>query len=139
MMRSKNVLVKMYSSSKARRLVGNIALALLASSFLFAFQSRAFAQSDTESPDAVAIFNHGQDLHEKGDLKGAIELYQRALKAIPEVCRCSVDTATMYLLRGLVNHGCVRCSQWAKRDPDRGGTPRPAHNPRPAPLARRRC
>lgn len=39
---------------------------------------------DDEQPDAVAIFNQGQDLHEKGDLTGAIKLYDQALKIIPE-------------------------------------------------------
>jgi len=34
--------------------------------------------------DAVAIFNQGQDAHEKGDLRAAIELYQKAIKAMPE-------------------------------------------------------
>ncbi len=39
---------------------------------------------DDEGPDAVAIFNQGQDLHEKGDLAGAIKFYDQALKIIPE-------------------------------------------------------
>lgn len=42
------------------------------------------AQDDVEAPDAVAIFNSGQDLHEKGDLAAAIKLYDQALKIIPE-------------------------------------------------------
>ena len=36
------------------------------------------------SDEAVAIFNQGQDAHEKGDLKKAVELYQNALKILPE-------------------------------------------------------
>ena len=36
------------------------------------------------SDEAVAIFNQGQDAHEKGDLKKAVELYQKALKILPE-------------------------------------------------------
>jgi tetratricopeptide (TPR) repeat protein len=43
-----------------------------------------YAQSEEETPDAVAMFNKGQDLHEKGDLAGAIKLYDQALKIIPE-------------------------------------------------------
>lgn len=42
------------------------------------------AQDGDDMPDAVAIFNQGQDLHEKGDFAGAIKLYERALKIIPE-------------------------------------------------------
>lgn len=36
------------------------------------------------SEDAVAIFNQGQDAHEKGDLAAAITLYEKAIKIIPE-------------------------------------------------------
>src|SRR3954454_4484371 len=42
----------------------------------------ACAQSDSDQ--AIAVFNHGQDLHEKGDLAGAIAEYDKALKALPE-------------------------------------------------------
>lgn len=42
------------------------------------------AQDDEPTADAVAVFNQGQDLHEKGDLVGAIRLYDQALKIIPE-------------------------------------------------------
>ena len=42
------------------------------------------AQNGDDPPDAVAIFNQGQDLHEKGDFAGAIKLYEQALKIIPE-------------------------------------------------------
>lgn len=42
------------------------------------------AQTDDGSDDAVAIFNQAQDLHARGDLAGAIKLYDRALHALPE-------------------------------------------------------
>ncbi len=56
---------------------------------LFAFAIlflHAFAQAqDGDTPDdAVAIFNQAQTIHEKGDLRGAIELYEKALKLVPE-------------------------------------------------------
>ncbi|CAN5470397.1 hypothetical protein BH10ACI3_BH10ACI3_11680 [soil metagenome] len=44
----------------------------------------AAAQSGDEQPDAVAIFNEAQELHEKGDLAGAIKLYQKAIAVLPE-------------------------------------------------------
>lgn len=44
----------------------------------------SFAQGDKEPDDAVAVFNQGQDAHEKGDLKSAIEFYKKALNIIPE-------------------------------------------------------
>ncbi|MBV9242019.1 MAG: tetratricopeptide repeat protein [Acidobacteria bacterium] len=42
------------------------------------------ARAQEDSDQAIAIFNHGQDLHEKGDLAGAIAEYDKALKAFPE-------------------------------------------------------
>ncbi len=42
------------------------------------------AQEETEPEDAIEIFNQGQDAHEKGDLKTAIELYHKAISIIPE-------------------------------------------------------
>lgn len=44
----------------------------------------AWGQDDTGSEDAVALFNAAQDLHERGDLTGAIQLYDKALKAVTE-------------------------------------------------------
>ncbi len=56
-----------------------------------------FAQEDAEPDDAVAVFNQGQDAHEKGDLKTAIELYQKALKIIPEFPEAEYQLGTAYL------------------------------------------
>jgi len=49
-------------------------------SLFFAFGSVSFAQET----DAIDLFNKGQDAHQKGDLKSAIEFYETALKAVPE-------------------------------------------------------
>src|SRR4051794_19302794 len=43
-----------------------------------------FAQSEDDPQSAVLFFNNGQELHEKGDLAGAVKLYERALKVVPE-------------------------------------------------------
>jgi tetratricopeptide (TPR) repeat protein len=51
-------------------------LVLLVASFVES--ARAQAEADD---DPAAIFNQAQDLHAKGDLAGAIRLYDRALKA----------------------------------------------------------
>lgn len=57
-----------------------------------------FAQEGTSEPDdAVAVFNQGQDAHEKGDLKTAIELYQKALKIIPEFPEAEYQLGIAYL------------------------------------------
>ena len=55
------------------------------------------AQETGESDDAVAIFNQGQDAHEKGDLKTAIELYRKALKIIPEFPEAEYQLGIAYL------------------------------------------
>ena len=56
-----------------------------------------FGQETTEPDDAVALFNQGQDAHEKGDLKTAIELYQKALKIIPEFPEAEYQLGVAYL------------------------------------------
>jgi len=55
------------------------------------------AQESVEPDDAVAVFNQGQDAHEKGDLKSAIELYQKALKIIPEFPEAEFQMGNAYL------------------------------------------
>ena len=58
--------------------------ALTAVLVLFTVHGTALAQTEDTSENAVAIFNQAQDLHEHGDLTGAIKLYDKALKAMPE-------------------------------------------------------
>ncbi len=53
-------------------------------SILLSFPSVISAQEDGEQPDPVDLFNQAQDLHEKGDLKGAVLLYEKALSTLPE-------------------------------------------------------
>jgi tetratricopeptide (TPR) repeat protein len=58
---------------------------LLSLTAMIVLANTASAQDSSEDPpDPVAVFNQGQDAHEKGDLKTAIELYQKALKISPE-------------------------------------------------------
>ena len=46
--------------------------------------SATVGQEGEPAQDAVAIFNRAQEAHEKGDLAGAIKLYDEALKVLPE-------------------------------------------------------
>jgi tetratricopeptide (TPR) repeat protein len=55
------------------------------------------AQETAEPDDAVAVFNQGQDAHEKGDLKGAVEFYRKALKIIPEFPEAEYQLGIAYL------------------------------------------
>lgn len=58
------------------------------------------AQEDTEedvSGEAVALFNKGQDAHEKGDFETAIKFYDDALKIIPEFPEAEYQKGTAFL------------------------------------------
>jgi tetratricopeptide (TPR) repeat protein len=57
-----------------------------------------WSQEDTDR--AIAIFNHGQDLHEKGDLAGAIADYDKALKIFPEFPEAEYQRASAELALG---------------------------------------
>lgn len=50
---------------------------------LLSFPAHA-QENDDPTSRAVALFNIGQDAHEKGDLKSAIDSYEKALKILPE-------------------------------------------------------
>ena len=64
------------------RSTGKVFYALGLLAILLCFQP-AFAQSDDDN-DPAKLFEKGQDAHAKNDLKGAIELYDAALKLKPE-------------------------------------------------------
>ena len=57
------------------------------------------AQEDDEdnSGEAVALFNQGQDAHEKGDLGAALKFYDEALKIIPEFPEAEYQRGTAFL------------------------------------------
>lgn len=57
----------------------------------------SFAQEDDDTDGAIAFFNQGQDAHEKGDLKTAVELYQKALKIFPEFPEAAYQLGVAYL------------------------------------------
>lgn len=55
---------------------------------------------DDNADDAVAIFNHGQEAHEKGDLAGAIKLYERAIAIVPEFPEAELQRGSAFLSLG---------------------------------------
>jgi tetratricopeptide (TPR) repeat protein len=61
----------------------SLAAVFLVGSATLLLNTSLAAQGNEDLPDAVAIFNQAQDLHEKGDLAGAIKLYEKALKIEP--------------------------------------------------------
>ncbi len=62
----------------------------------------AFAAAAQDDPAAAAVelFNAGQDAHEKGDLKKAVELYEAALKQIPEFPEAEFQMGTALAVLG---------------------------------------
>ncbi len=72
-------------------------LNLLAFLLTLSFPLFVAAQSDDETPDPVAAFNNAQDLHEKGNLAGAIDLYKKALKIEPNFPEAEYQCGIAYL------------------------------------------
>ena len=66
------------------RITAVFALATLTTAIIFSTAIVAKAQGNTAADDPVALFNKAQEIHEKGDLAGAIQLYDKALKIMPE-------------------------------------------------------
>ena len=58
------------------------------------------AQGTENAGDPVAIFNQAQEVHEKGDLSGAILLYEKALKIMPEFPEAEYQRAAALLTLG---------------------------------------
>lgn len=63
---------------------------------IFAFNSAVVCQDEDAGDQAVALFNKGQDAHEKGDLRLAIENYEKALKLIPQFPEAELQRGNAY-------------------------------------------
>ncbi|PYS90665.1 MAG: hypothetical protein DMF62_04340 [Acidobacteria bacterium] len=50
--------------------------------------------------EAIAFFNQGQDAHEKGDLKAAIGLYEKAIKLLPEFPEAELQRGRAFVSLG---------------------------------------
>ncbi len=86
-----DILRRLFSISRRYSLLGVFGMMILAG-------TTALAQDDTDnSGEAVALFNEAQDAHEKGDLKKAIELYEKALEIAPEFPEAELQRGTAYL------------------------------------------
>lgn len=73
---------------------------LCLSALIFAAISPVFSQEETEASDPVALFNKGQDAHEKGDLETALKFYDEALKILPEFPEAEYQRASAFIQRG---------------------------------------
>lgn len=59
---------------------------IFSAALILSFIVQISAQEDPESggEDPIAVFNQGQDAHEKGNFAEAVKLYERALEILPE-------------------------------------------------------
>jgi tetratricopeptide (TPR) repeat protein len=90
--------MKVFFSQPAQRSL------ILASVVVLLFASLALqlvrGQDGDGEAEAVAFFNKGQDAHEKGDLKAAIELYEKALKVIPDFPEAELQRGNAFVTLG---------------------------------------
>jgi len=70
-------------NGNSKRFGRDLGAALLLAACLALLNTTLAAQDETAKDDPVAVFNQAQDLHEKGDLTGAIKLYEKALAIEP--------------------------------------------------------
>jgi tetratricopeptide (TPR) repeat protein len=61
---------------------------------------RAQEVQDDPEAEAILLFNKGQDAHQAGDLKGAIEFYEKALKLIPEFPEAELQRGSAFQALG---------------------------------------
>jgi tetratricopeptide (TPR) repeat protein len=77
-------------------------LAVFAGMLLYSSILLPVHAQETDDPiqDAVAIFNQAQELHEKGDISGAIALYTKALKVFPDFPEAEYQCGSAHLSIG---------------------------------------
>ena len=76
--------------------------------FLLAIMLTVFAAHETRAQDepasptdqAIGLFNQGQDEHAKGNFAKAVELYDRAIKLLPEFAEAEFQKGNAYLSLG---------------------------------------
>jgi protein O-GlcNAc transferase len=82
-------------------LLKTLKLAAVTIPLLLALTSTAnvYGQDATgdESQNAIKLFNEGQDAHEKGDVRAAIELYKKALVVLPEFAEAELQKGNAQL------------------------------------------
>lgn len=81
---------------KSLRLTASAAVTLLVFATIGAAIPAMGQDEPKEGSDAVALFNQGQDHHEKGDLKRAIEFYERSLAVFPDFPEAELQRGTAY-------------------------------------------
>lgn len=84
----------------ASRSISIVLFIICVAIFAAAFPALVAAQDEDPVAAAVALFNKGQDAHEKGDLESAVDLYQKALAVLPEFPEAEVQKGNALLSLG---------------------------------------
>lgn len=85
------------SSEWLRRIARHLVFLCVVLLSLVAFETNVLCQDDEDhSGEAVALFNKGQDAHEKGEFGTAIENYEKALKLIPDFPEAELQRGNAY-------------------------------------------
>ena len=90
--------ISIFKYQKLRRIILPIILFLSVFSGVISIH----AQDEDETGEAIALFNRGQDAHEKGDFPAALKFYDEAVKIIPEFPEAQYQRGTALLSLG--NH-----------------------------------
>ena len=67
------------------------------------FVQEGFEETDStkdRTQDPIALFKSGQAFHESGDLEKALEMYRKALKAMPEFPEAEFQVASILVTKG---------------------------------------
>jgi tetratricopeptide (TPR) repeat protein len=67
---------------------------------ILAAQITIFPQEESQSEDPIALFNKGQDAHEKGDLAAALKFYDEAIKILPEFPEAEYQRGVLFIQTG---------------------------------------
>lgn len=68
--------------------------------FVFSLVLPVAAQDEEDGDDPVALFNKGQDAHEKGDLAAALKFYDEAIRVLPEFPEAEYQRGAAFLQMG---------------------------------------
>ena len=97
-------LMKLVVPSEGSNSVSRFGIVFSSIVLVLALASICFSQDEESSSDgAVAFFNQGQDVHEKGELDTAIVLYEKALEILPEFPEAEYQRGIAYLSLGKVD------------------------------------
>lgn len=109
--------LEMRSTLTARRHIFRCILSV----WVLILVSAGFAAAQVDPPatdDPAAIFNMAQDLHEKGDLEGAVKLYDKALAILPQFPEAAFQRASALASLGRKTDAVEGYKQAAQLRPD---------------------